>query len=178
VTQPLEAELEKSLLRAWAQGSRESGEELLRLMLPGIYGLCFRILRRDADAQDAAQETFARMCAEVRKGTEIRDVKKWAATVAMNRSIDMQRARGRETVLEEEFAPAAESADPVDRLDADVLRRWMDALPPRYRTVLHYHFYMDMKPREIAEAMGLEDGTARVLLHRAVAALRKAAGRP
>lgn len=176
MTTPLECEHEKALLRDWARGNRASGEELLRLMLPGIYGLCFRILGRDADARDAAQETFTRMCAEVRKGTEIRDVKKWAATVAMNRSIDMKRVRGREVELEPELAPAAEEADPVDRIDAEHLRTWMAKLPERYRVVLHHHFYLDMKPQEIAEVMGLEDGTARVLLHRAIAALRKAAG--
>lgn len=145
-------------------------------MLPGIHGLCFRILGRDADAQDAAQETFARMCAEVRKGTEIRDVKKWAVTVAMNRAIDMKRVRGREVELEPELAPAAETAEPVDGLEIELLRKWMGKLPERYRVVLHHHFYMDMKPQEIAEVMGLEPGTARVLLHRAIAALRTAAG--
>lgn len=148
----------------------------MRALLPGIFGLCLKMLRNEADAQDVAQETFARMCDEVRKGTEILNVKKWVATVAMNRAIDVTRRRGREVELEPE-AFAAPDAEPVDRLDADVLRRWMDELPARYRTVLHYHFYMGMKPREIAEAMDLEDGTARVLLHRAVAALRKAAGR-
>ena len=176
MTKPLDSEHEKALLRDWARGNRASGEELLRLMLPGIHGLCFRILRRDADAQDAAQETFARMCAEIRKGTEIRDVKKWAVTVAMNRSIDMKRVRGREVELEPELAPAAEEAEPLEGLEIENLRKWMDTLPQRYQVVLHHHFYMDMKPREIAEAMGLEDGTARVLLHRAIAALRKAAG--
>lgn len=176
MTTPLENEHQTALLRDWARGNRGSGEELLRLMLPGIYGLCFRILGRDADAQDAAQETFARMCAEVRKGTEIRDVRKWAATVAMNRSIDMKRVRGREVELEPELAPAAEGADPLDRIDAEHLKTWMAKLPERYRVVLHHHFYMDLKPQEIAEVMGLEDGTARVLLHRAIAALRKAAG--
>ncbi len=117
------------------------------------------------------------MCAEIRKGVEIRNVKKWAATVAMNRSFDLRRARGREVMLDPELAPAAEQADPVDRMDAQVVKTWIEQLPPRYRVVLHHHFFMGLKPREIAEVMGLEDGTARVLLHRAVAALRKVAGR-
>jgi RNA polymerase sigma-70 factor (ECF subfamily) len=145
-------------------------------MLPGIVGLCYRILGREADAHDAAQETFARMCAEVRKGVDIRNVRKWVATVAMNRSIDMRRARGKEVMLDPELAPAAEEADPVDRLDAQVVKTWMAQLPARYQVVLHHHFYMGLKPQEIADVMGLEDGTARVLLHRAVAALRKVAG--
>src|SRR5262245_24372759 len=116
-------------------------------MLPGIYGLCYRILGRDADAQDAAQETFTRMVAEVKKGTEIRDVKKWVATVAMNRSIDIQRGRKKSVMLDPETAPADDTPDPVDRLDVEHLKTWMEKLPDRYRVVLHHHFYMDMKPR-------------------------------
>jgi DNA-directed RNA polymerase specialized sigma24 family protein len=49
----------------------------------------------------------------------------------------------------------------------------VDALPERYQLALHYHFVLNLKPHEVAKEMGLEAGTARVLLHRAVSALRK-----
>jgi RNA polymerase sigma-70 factor (ECF subfamily) len=177
VTNPLDAEHQMALLRDWARGSRASGEALIRSMLPGIYGLCLRILRNESDAQDAAQDAFAKLTVAVQQGTEIRELRKWMATVAMNKSIDIQRGRGRTVPLEESgpLEPAAEDSEPLDRLDLPTLRGWIDQLPDRYRLILHYHFQMGMPPRDIAETMGLEPGTARVLLHRAVAALRKKA---
>jgi RNA polymerase sigma-70 factor (ECF subfamily) len=146
-------------------------------MLPGIYGLCLRILRNESDAQDAAQDAFAKLTVAVKQGTEIRDLRKWMATVAMNKSIDIRRGRGRTVLLEEggPLEPAAAESEPIDRLDLPMLRAWIDELPERYRLILHYHFLMGMPPRDIAEVMNLEPGTARVLLHRAVAALRKKA---
>lgn len=162
-------EMEGALLRAWAAGDRAAGEALLARMLPGIYGLCLRILGREDAAQDAAQETFARLCAEVRRREEIRDVRKWSATVAMNLCFDERRRGVREVPVDE----AALTFEPLPSVDRETLAARIRELPERYRTVLHCAFAMDMKPREIAETLGLEDGTARVLLHRALSALRK-----
>ncbi len=60
--------MERALLGAGAAGDRAAGEALLARMLPGIFGLCRRILGREDAAQDAAQETSARLCAQVRRG--------------------------------------------------------------------------------------------------------------
>ncbi|MBI2901067.1 MAG: sigma-70 family RNA polymerase sigma factor [Planctomycetes bacterium] len=166
---PPESEDDGILARAWATGDRAAGEALLRRMLPGIYGLCLRIVGNDFDAQDAAQETFARLCREVRAGPELRDVRKWAATVAMNLCFDLRRERLRDLPAE----PAVDAPEPLPAADRETLHRAIGELPERYRLVLQYHFMLDLKPRQIAEILGLEDGTARVLLHRAVAALRK-----
>lgn len=155
------------LLRAWADGDPRAGETLLQRLLPGIYGLCLRILRSEADAQDAAQETMARLV-QARNG--VHDVRKWAATVAMNLCMDVKRRRAREIPEELEISTVPE---PLPSVEPERLRQAMRDLPERYQAVLHMHFVLDLKPRDIAEAMNLEPGTARVLLHRALAALRR-----
>lgn len=172
MVEPAGNEDEKALLREWARGSHAAGEALLRLLLPGIYGLCLRILRRPADAEEASQETFLRLCSEVRNQRGLEEVRKWAATVAMNLCIDKRRQRAREIPVEPE-TEAGSSADPLDQADLETVRECIAELPERYRLVLHHCFAMNLKPREIADVMGLEDGAARVLLHRALAALRK-----
>ena len=170
-----ENEEDRALLLRWARGDRAAGERLLDRLLPGIYGLCQRILRIEADAEEAAQETFARLCAEVGNGGRLLQVRTWAATVAMNLCFDKRRQRGRE-ILSDVPETADVSAEPIDRADLERVRECLDELPERYRLALHYHFALNLKPREWAEAMGLEDGAARVLLHRAIAALRKKVG--
>jgi RNA polymerase sigma-70 factor (ECF subfamily) len=167
-----ETESEKGLLARWAAGDRAAGEALLERLLPGIYGLCVRILRRPADAEEAAQETFARLCERVRRGERLEEVRKWAATVAMNLCFDRRRLRTLESPADPGREPQT-AVPPLDRADLDLVRERLEELPERYRVVLHHHFVMGFKPREIAEILGLESGTARVLLHRALAALRK-----
>jgi RNA polymerase sigma-70 factor (ECF subfamily) len=169
-----ERDQETALALRWIAGNPAAGEALLSLLLPGIYGLCQRILRHPSDAEDAAQETFARLCREVRQGTSIENVRKWTATVAMNLCFDRRRQRAREILSEPPDAAAPEpEQEPLETVDLDQLRAGIDSLPERYRLVLHYQFVLKLKPQEIAEVMGIEPGTARVLLHRALSALRK-----
>jgi RNA polymerase sigma-70 factor (ECF subfamily) len=164
---------ELALLIEWAGGNRGSGEALLGLLLPGIHGLCLRILRSSADAEEAAQETFVRLCAKVASGQLLENVRTWAATVAMNLCFDKRRQREKESLVEDVGGVAAPPSEPIHLADLDLLRARFEELPERYRLVLHYSFVLDLKPREIAEVMGLEDGSARVLLHRALEALRR-----
>lgn len=160
------------LLAEWAAGSRAAGEALLGLLLPGVYGLCRRILGTEVDAEEAAQETFARLCTAVRRGEKLEDLRKWVATVAMNLCFDMRRRRSREIPVEP-GNEVAEESEPLWGVDREKLARSIETLPDRYRAVLYHRFVLDLKPREIAEVMGLEEGTARVLLHRALSALRR-----
>ncbi len=172
VVEPSGTGNEKALLAEWARGNRAAGEALLQLVLPGLYGLCLRILKREADAEEAAQETLARLCARVGKEGEPEDVRKWVATVAMNLCFDRRRLRAREVLVE----PGTETGlvgDPLDGADVETLRERIRELPERYQIVLHHHFVLDLKPRQIAEALGLPAGATRMLLHRAIAALRK-----
>lgn len=172
VDDPSRVEYEKGLLVRWAKGDRFAGQEFLSLLLPGIIGLCRRILGREQDAEDAAQETFARLCGEVRRGEPLRNVRKWAATVAMNLCIDTRRRQSREIAVENAAEiPGREEA--LEAMDADLVLRRMAELPERYRAVLDLRFALGLHPRDIAEVLRIEDGTARVLLHNALAALRK-----
>lgn len=166
---------EKALFSAWARGDRAAGEDLLRLLLPGVYGLCLRILGSEADAEEAAQEALARLCSQARGRGELQDVRKWVVTVAMNLCFDRKRRRAREVLVETGPDPGP-SGEPLDAADLDTLKEKVRELPERYQLALHLHFVMDLKPRQIAETLGLEDGAARMLLHRALGALRKKAG--
>src|SRR2546428_1376019 len=143
VEEPGKSEREKALLGNWARGDRASGEALLELLLPGIYGLCMRILKNPSDAEEAAQETFARLCSEVRDAEEVRHVRKWAVTVAMNLCFDKRRGRSKETLVD----PATESPvaeETLDSGDLELLRERLEELPERYQLVLHYGFVMDL----------------------------------
>jgi RNA polymerase sigma-70 factor (ECF subfamily) len=162
---------EGDLLRAWVQGDRTAGDRLLARLLPGIYGLCLRMLRRPADAEDAAQETFARLCASVRRGEQVRDTRRWAATVAMNLCIDLKRKHAQQPLVE--WTEGDSVTEPADTVDPGRLKELIERLPERYRLALHHRFVLGLKPRDIAAAMGLEDVAARVLLHRALSALRR-----
>jgi RNA polymerase sigma-70 factor (ECF subfamily) len=65
--------------------------------------------------------------------------------------------------------------DRADELaDRDQLERGLRRLTTAQQTVLVLHFYLDLAPTELAEALDIPVGTAKSRLHYAIEALRAA----
>jgi len=62
----------------------------------------------------------------------------------------------------------------VDRLDAELVAKALDALPEEFRTVASLYFMQDLRYQEIAEMLEVPIGTVRSRLHRARRMLQKA----
>ena len=61
----------------------------------------------------------------------------------------------------------------ADRIDVD---RALEALPRRQREVAVLRFYLQLSTREVASALGLDEGTVKSTLFRARVALAQALG--
>jgi len=74
-----------------------------------------------------------------------------------------------------------DACDPLRSLEEEelawALRQAVLSLPPRQRQALLLRFVHGLRGPQMARRMGIEAGTARLLLHRAVRRLRQALGR-
>lgn len=115
------------------------------------------------EAEDAVQEALAR--AWERAGTEqIRSLPAWVTRVSLNLSKSRRRrlraeARATERLRIASPPPSAESRTDVERALAQLSRR------QREMTVLRYYLGMDLQ--EIAETLGITEGTVKTQLFRA-----------
>jgi RNA polymerase sigma-70 factor (ECF subfamily) len=142
--------------------------------MDAVYRLSYAILGNEADARDAAQETFV---AAWRQLPRLRDVDRfdaWFQRVAVNAARMTLRSRGRRRVREipvMQVAGLAETAiapTDADRLDA-ALRR----LPLEQRAILALH-HLDGQPLvELAEILAIPVGTVKSRLHTARQALQR-----
>ena len=150
--------------------------EVYRLMGDALYGTALRILKREAEAEDVVQETFVkffRKAGSVGSGA----VSGWLYRVTVNRCLDRLRARKRaaEESLEDSAdalpAPTERAAKPgsFERLD---LERAVARLPERARLVFLLHDVEGYRHREVAEALGISEGTSKGQLFRARRLLR------
>jgi len=57
--------------------------------------------------------------------------------------------------------------------DFVILHNGIRKLKPRHQDVIHLFFFEELSHREIAEALGMKEGSVRVTLHRATTALRQ-----
>jgi RNA polymerase sigma-70 factor (ECF subfamily) len=119
-------------------------------------------------AEDSVQEALARAWERSERGEEIRNLEAWVTTVAMNLARSGLRRLRSERAMRERLGDREPTAAPETRVD---VVRALSALTRRQReaTVLRYYLGYDVK--EIAEILGVREGTAKTTLHRARQAL-------
>jgi RNA polymerase sigma factor (sigma-70 family) len=146
---------------------------LVRRYYGPVLGLVRRLIG-DADARDAAQETFARAIAGIGRYDPSRPFRVWLFTIAANHVRDLlrrKRAAPLDPDVEDELPDLSLPA--LDAEDRGTLLAAVDALPPDLRVVVLLHFQHDLPPREVAQVLGISPNAARIRLYRALRTLRK-----
>ncbi|HLW65300.1 MAG TPA: RNA polymerase sigma factor [Gemmataceae bacterium] len=143
---------------------------------PMILGVCRRLLRNQADAEDAFQATFLTL---LRKGHSIRQkmaLPNWLYRVAVRISL-RQRSKSQKHSSAQTLTDVPVEHCPADELAwreaAEVLDRELHGLPENYRSPLLLCCIEGRSYEEAAEELGCPVGTLAVRLMRAREMLRK-----
>jgi RNA polymerase sigma factor (sigma-70 family) len=153
-------------------------EKLIQDLLPRLHRTAHYLSRDDHEAEDAVQETIARLLAALqRDAMKIRNPLAWCLTVAA-RIVSDGRRRARAAALEEE--PAAPGQGPESVLEAAerraAVRRCVSELPEEEREAVSLHVFGELTIRETARAVGVSTSTAHERLHRGLDRLRRRLG--
>ena len=162
---------ERRLVAAAAQGSTAAFEQLYRMHIGKVYGLCLRMTANAATAEDCTQEAFiqawrALPTFEVRSrfGT-------WLHRIAVNAVLARGRRRHESLGIEGSVEDlAAESLhDPGEADAGEVLdiEAAIAGLPPGARQVLVLAGLYGYSHEETANFLGVAVGTCKAQLHRA-----------
>jgi RNA polymerase sigma-70 factor, ECF subfamily len=126
-----------------------------------------------ARAEDAVQDAFAQALIHWDRVGSYEDPVAWLRRVATNRILNQRRSRRRhdsalarlQPADEPSTAPQAHTAARVDLVAA------ISRLPVQQRTAVALFYLADLTSEQVAEAMGISDGTVRFHLHEARQAL-------
>lgn len=126
-----------------------------------VYRLCYLRLGHKEDAEDAAQNVFARW---LRAGTVFESEeheKAYFLRAACNESNNVRKSFWRLHRVDYEDIPEQETAvwDDIPE-ENDLLK----ALPPRYREVLYLYYYEELTTAEIAKLLSRNESTVRTQL--------------
>jgi RNA polymerase sigma-70 factor, ECF subfamily len=151
-------------------------EELYRQHSTRLFNLAWRMCGTRADAEDLLQEIFL---LAYRKLPEFRGdsaVGTWLYRLAMNRCLDHLKSRqsresGSTTVLDEEVlrGPRRVPDGGVKRLD---LERAIARLPEGARAAFVLHDVEGFQHHEVANILGITEGTSKSQVHKARMKLR------
>jgi len=138
-----------------------------------VYGYVRSLLRDDHEAEDVAQQVFAKLMTVIVK-YEQRDVpfSAWILRVAHNVAVDhMRRQR---IVPCEEVRSNDDAHDDSGQERSRLLKDALAELPADQREVLVLRHVVGLSPREIAERLGKTEGSIHGLHHRGRGALKAA----
>jgi len=160
-----------------ARGDRDACRLLVERHLRRVVAFAARVLASPSEAEDVAQEAFARVwtgAASWRPGAA--RFTTWLHRVVLNLCLD-RLARRREAPLEDAPEPADPAPTPAGQLEeADVTRvvtREIGCLPERQRAALALCHYQGLRNNEAAEIMGITVEAVESLLARARRTLRE-----
>lgn len=152
-----------------------------------VYVLCYRMLQDSDEAGTATQDAFLKAYNALRKpdAERIGDREKWLTRIAVNTCVDRLRSRSwkfwqRRPKPEDErlILAMASTHDPSaeDRVFAREIDRRIAAalekLSPQQRVVFTLRHFEDRRLGEIADILGLEVGTVKAHMARALAKMR------
>lgn len=166
-------------VQAAAQWSETAFREVYSRYIRPVNAYILRRVRNHHDAEDLTSQVFVQALGHLdpeKAGTDDQ-VASWLFTSARNATANHARRRRYVVSVEEVPETADDSEDPSQMLlDEETLGQVLDAialLPEERRKALILRFVEQLPHAEIAEMLGRSETSARVLLHRTIAHLRK-----
>lgn len=138
-----------------------------------LAAVCARYIDNDEDVRDVLQDSFLKIFSGVGSFRYLGpgSLKGWMARVTLNETLKFMRKNDRFRfvgISEQLHDRPDEEEDPdVDALPAAVLFRLIRELPDGYRTIFNLYVIENRSHREIAELLGIKEGTSASQLHRA-----------
>ena len=163
------------LVLRWQRGNREQAAgELVELFQRPLLYYVRRLVRSEADAWDALQETFVAVLKSLGSIRDGRALPAFAYRTARNAALGQQRRRREEPLFEDAAISADEAADPqLAAEEAAAVHRGLELLPLPQRETLTLFFLEDLTIAQIAELTGVPEGTVKSRLFHAKRALRR-----
>jgi len=171
---------DEALAARAASGDADAFRVLYERYRKMIYTLALRMSSCDADAEDVLQQTFLRAWRALPRFRGDSKFSTWLWRVALSAALTdrKSRARGAPAVDDASFEGRAASGPSPDEAatisdEAAMLRSHLEALPRRDRALLHLRYNEGKSFEEISDLMEMPVGTAKSLVFRAKAELRR-----
>lgn len=154
---------ELPLIELCKKNDQAAFEQVYRSYNKAMYHVCLRMLNTTQEAEDVLQESFITAFNAIHTYSAKSSFGAWLKRIVINKCIDVIRKRrinfvslGEEDYLEEATHPNEET-----RYDVESIKRAMRLLPDGYRIILSLYVFEDYTHMQIAEKLGIQEGTSK-----------------
>lgn len=166
------------LIQACIDGDRYSQSDLYEQFAPKMMGVCLRYAKNREEAEEIMQEGFVQVFKSLHTFKHAGSFEGWIRKIMMYCAIQHYRSNTkmyRVTNIENLHTEEIANEDILARIHKKELLEMVQALPPACRLVFNLYVFEGMKHREIAQHLGIAEGTsksnffdAKLLLQKAV----------
>ena len=171
------------LVAQFKAGDQNAFSKILEKYNPRIFRYVKRNVKNDEDARDITQDIFIKVFKALSNWEPRAAFQTWMYTVARNRCIDHFRAHSRRTTYslgddDEQFDIVATNlrSNPEKMArEGEIgmyIRDALAKLSAKQRDVFILYHYEGLRIKDIAEALGISEGTVKVHHHRAMKKLQ------
>ncbi len=167
------------LAQSSAAGDLAAFEELYRRHFRRVYAISLRMTASPEEAEDLAQETFIQLFKKIGSFRGDSAFTTWLHRMTVNQVLmHFRRRKSRPEYTTEEgetpvqIVQGTENQNRMPVVDRIVLENAIAKLPPGYRSVFVLHDVEGYEHNEVAEMLGISEGTSKSQLHKARLKLR------
>ena len=179
---------DEQLAERYLSGDANAMTEIYERYVDKVYRLAYSKLGDHHDAQDVTSSVFLKLCSYLQQFRGDSKLSTWIFAVTANAAIDYARKKKPQESMDKEIG--GKDGEPMGLQFADTapgpeellekedfkrhIRSLVDGLPEMQRQILELRFIVGMSYQEISEELGIEMGTVKSRINRAVAGLREA----
>ena len=166
---------EADLIQGCINNDRRMQEELYRRFAPKMYAVCLRYAGNAEEAEDILQEGFIKIFKKISSFRSEGSFEGWIRRIFVNTSIEhFRRKIYLQPISEqEENTLEGKSLSILDKLAERDIIQLVQQLSPGYRTVFNLYVVEGYNHREIANLLGISEGTSKWHLSEARKQLQK-----
>jgi RNA polymerase sigma factor (sigma-70 family) len=167
----------EELIRGCIKGERFSQNRLYALYAQKMFVVCIRYSRNREEAEETLQEGFIKVFEFIHQFKGAGSFEGWIRKIMVNCVLQKYRSKSHlHPVIDIENTDTDQhtSEDILSQLDTKELLKMVQQLPPGYRMVFNLYAFEGYKHREIAELLGISEGTSKSNLSDARVILQKA----
>ena len=141
--------------------------------------ICYPMSNKDSDlAKDYCQSAFIKAYEKFDKFDGVQNVQAWLSRLIRNHIIDQMRGNKMKYTSDSELlsTPEEEPNDPnlfMNEYSEGEIKKAIEMLTPNYAKTLRMYYFEGLSHQEIADELGISEGTSKSNLHKAKANFKK-----
>lgn len=171
---------DNDIVRGCVNNDPKTQQALYQRLAPKMLAICYRYCNDRDDAKDVMHEAFMKVYTNISKFKFNSSLETWVTRIMINTSIDFFKKKTKISRLfdnmkdGEEYNEEYEVDDPGPDVSEEALLKLVDELPKGSRLVFNLYAIEGLGHKDIAQMLGISEGTSKSQLSRARELLKRA----